>query len=507
MSDLFDDEGDIHHECGVAAVVDLNGKRNVVPDVVRLLTGLQHRGQLGAGIAWKRQQTHDHALGVLKNLGLVADVLTDEALAQAVAYGYAAIGHVRYATTASEDVKLCHPMHYPAGKSNREFAMAFNGNIPDYALQLARLRDSGIEPRFPNSDTEIIGQSIVHSMVNSTSGKLRKGIAEALGGIDGACNAVVLSDDGRIFATRDRHGFHPLAWAQHESLIAVASESEALEDLWPDIDVEVHTIWPGQMIRVHKNKDVTVDQLWTPEQARCFFEWIYFARAGSVIDGVSVSKARYRSGGYLAELDIHRPTSDIVVPVPDSSKPAARGYADKRGSDVSYVEAITRKPKKGRTFIDTGDRTEKVRQKFNFNEALIQGQSVMLVDDSIVRGTTMRVIVDELRSMGAKEVHVRLASPAILSPCFYGIDFPTVTELIARKYCGKEVLGADVLPPDVLHAIKEDIHADSIAFLPVSAVSKMLRMPENHICTACVTGRYPTEAGRHRHEIEEAKVE
>lgn len=497
MSHLLDDEGDIHHECGVAAVIDLDDTQNVVPITRDILLGLQHRGQLGAGLAWHQQiEQRRKVLHVIKDIGLIADVLSNERLIKESARGTAAIAHTRYATTANKDAALCHPFHY-SKKDHPEFAFAFNGNIPDYARASRKLDKAGIEPRVHNSDTEIIGQSIVRHLLKDTSRKMRRALIDTLGEFDGACNAVVLSGNRRIFATRDKHGFHPLSYAQKGSLVAVASESSAIRDVWKKVDIR--SIGPGQMLHIGPKGGVTVEQVWEAQSARCFMEMAYFANHRSIIDDVSVSNSRYECGKILAQLDAELPKADIVVPVPESAKTAARGYADVRG--IRNVEAFLRKEGMKRTFIESEDREQKVRDKFDLDADLVRGKSVVLVDDSLVRGTTMSVLVKMLREAGAAQVHIRLGSPAIIAPCFYGIDFPTVSELLARKYFDINILKFDTLPKDVLQAIADDIGADSVSFLPVSALAPALECEEDDLCRACVTGTYPTDAGQKLYQL------
>ncbi len=482
--------------CGIAAVIDLEGKQDVVPMTVQLLEGLQRRGEEGVGISWKRETVRRDALGVLKRSGRVQQVLTPQAISDACATSSVAIGHTRYGTNKEGGDDLCHPYHYPAQDGQSEFSFAFNGNEADTASLLSELQHADITPRFPG-DTEIIGQSIVAELRSKTGMKMKEAMVHALGRLDGACNAMVLTANGKVFATRDRHGFHPLAYAENGSLIAIASEDSAIRTCWPE--VKVHNVKAGEILQVSQ-QGISVEQMWEPKSSKCFFEHIYFADHRSRLDRRSVANARYECGRILASRDMHRPQSDIVVPVPESAKIAANGYADTRR--LRRVDALLRNEDAGRTFIDPDDRVEKIRKKFDIDGSLVHGKSVILVDDSMVRGNTLKTnIVDAFRQAGAQEIHVRLASPPILAPCFYGIDFSTVSELIARKYHNMPLDEYDVLPPEVLQAIAKDIGVNSIAYLPVSAVSKAIGITREELCMACVTGEYPTDAGQRLYQL------
>ncbi len=480
----------IDHHCGVAALVDLDRKnqRDLIPDIVTIIQQLQNRGDLGAGIAFiKKIADEAGALGILKGPGKVEDVFSPFHLLQQNVHTYAgAIAHTRYAT----DVGSFHPLDF------QKFAYAFNGNIPDYQAELAFLAKQKITPRI-EGDTELMGQLLLWSLREHTRNDMARVFKKAFETLEGSFNPVVLMKDAG-YALRDRWGRHPLVYAQNGSRVAVASEDIAIRMLWPD--AKIRDVKPGQMIEMNRKEGkVEVHKIWEPRRIGCFIEKVYFADHRSRIDGVSVSNTRYECGEILGEQDLEwvqekvkdKPMEEwlIVVCVPESAKTAARGMADHL--DLSNVEAIKRKKKAGRTFIKkTQEEREKgAREKYTYDKKLLNGRPVILVDDSMIRGTTMREIVKKLRESGATEVHVRFASPPIMGPCFYGIDFPTVQELIARKYAGNaEFLPDGTLPLEILQAIAADIGADSVKFLPLSQMARAMgEKDDSTICMSCVT--------------------
>jgi amidophosphoribosyltransferase len=488
----------MHEKCGVVAVIDLAGKQDVVPIAVDMTKGLQHRGQLGAGIAWLQKQEEGKMINVLKGPGQVKEILSPKAILQRGATGSAAIGHTRYATNTNLSPDMFHPLN------KEKFAVAFNGNVSDYAEIERQLIQDGFPPSM-EGDTEIIAQMLMRALQNGTRNKIAAAF-KTLGQLDGSYNVVTLHNDGAISAIRDPRGMRPLAYAQNGSLLAIASETSAIRDVWHDVDT--HDVQPGYLLHASTDRfEVMHEQLWMAERNLCFFEAVYFAEHRSIIDGISVSNVRYECGKILAENDEDlKNTNDlIVVPVPKSAKTAARGYADKK--QIRNVEAILVDDEDvGRTFIAKTheERVKKTQMKYrNIDSGLIANRRIVLVDDSLVRGTTMHTLVEMLRARGASEVHLRLASPPIMSPCFYGIDFPTVKELLARKYSSAPLKEGGVLPDDVLAAIAKDINVNSIKYLPVEAIPRALGKNSDEICMACVTGKYPTTGGQRLYQIAE----
>lgn len=474
----------MHEKCGVVGVVDLDGRQDVVPLVAAMTEGVQHRGRKGAGMAWSPFEGGE--IRIHKAHGLVEDVLGAPRLAEIGAAGPSAIAHTRYATNVLLNEEMLHPYGFPEDG----FAFAFNGNIPDYAAQEYRLREAGHAPRL-EGDTEIIGRTIAHALRMQQRRSIHRAL-QAVGEMDGAYNIVLLQRDGSMSAARDRHGFHPLVWAEKGSLVAVASEDSAIKGVWRD--AKTHTIKPGRVVHAVPQFHAVSDQrLWEERQSVCFFEHVYFAFHRTRIDGKSVADVRFECGKILAEMDADGPDG-IVVPVPESARISATGYADTR--HLNRVDLLEKLAGSGRTFIEpAGQREAKARQKYRIKENLLAGDDIILLDDSIVRGTTMQVLVAELRSkMRGGKIHLRIASPPILSPCFYGIDFPTASELLARRYA-ERTPASGVLPDDVLAAIAADLGVDSLKFLPVTAIPRALGMNRDQICMACVTHEYPTAAG------------
>lgn len=485
----------MHEQCGVVAVVDLAGAQDVVPMTVAIAQGLQHRGELGAGLSWLDAGGE---IRLLKDHGSVAEVLHEERIRTASARGNAAIAHTRYATNALLDPCMIQPFHYGCGDAPAEFSFAFNGNIANCEEQALRLAQDGNPPRI-EGDTEIIGRTVIAALRRHSNAQMTRVLRE-LGQLDGAYNIVMLEKTGVIDAVRDRHGFHPLTFARKGSIVAVASEDSAIRRVWPDAHPQ--DMQPGYLLRATpEHSEISQHQLWLAEPSTCFFESVYFADHRSRIDGTSVANARYECGKILAEMDADRPMTDIVVPVPESAKIAANGYADTRR--LRRVDGILKNHAIGRTFISPRDRMEKAARKYDIDADLLRGRSIILIDDSLVRGTTLRVLATQLRSQGVSEIHLRLASPAIISPCFYGIDFPTVSELLVRKHTNGVVHQNGVLPPEILVAIALDLGIESIRYLSVDAIPRALGKARDQICMACVTGQYPTPEGERLHQLAE----
>lgn len=481
-----------HDHCGVVAVVDVSGKSDVVPIAAAIARELEHRGQLGAGIAWLQdghiRQYTDH--------GPASKVLSDERIARLGARGSAAIAHTRYATNTLFDLCMVQPYVYGRDVSPVGFALAFNGNLANDRKRRRRLEEDG-HVLARDGDTEVLGYTLIEGMRNGARGRMADAFRE-LRKLDGAFNLVALTDTGEVHAMRDRNGFHPLVRAEQGSLRIIASEDAPIRHALPDA-YDHASILPGHLLTVPNDfSRVRELEVLRPRNSVCFFEFVYFADHRSTIDGISVANVRHRCGKILAEMDADRGRDDIVVPVPDSAKIAARGYADARG--LRQVDVILKNRDVGRTFIGPSqeERERKARQKYDIDRELLRGRRVVLMEDSMVRGTTMKALVAELFAKGAAEIHLRLASPPILSPCFYGIDFPTVSELLARKFFDGTLAEGDVLPDDVLAALAAEIGVGSIRYLPVSAIPRALGLPPEHACMACVTGKYPTPIGKKR---------
>ncbi|HNR51142.1 MAG TPA: amidophosphoribosyltransferase [Deltaproteobacteria bacterium] len=446
-----------HEECGVFGIF---GDREAAEKTYLGLYALQHRGQESAGIA----SSDGCAIRVRKGTGLVWSVFADPD-AMPPLRGIAAIGHNRYSTKGSSDLVNAQPLSIEckAGK----IAVAHNGTIANSAELRRELQDLGSIFQ-TTSDSEII----LHHIARSKKEDFLDMFKDALSKIVGSYCFVLLTPE-RLIAARDPYGFRPLSLGMSGDAYVVASETCAFDIIGAEY---LRTVEPGEIL-VFDTGGVTSHRLErAPRLSQCIFEHIYFARPDSLVFGEKVDKVRRRLGKMLAEESPCE--ADIVISVPDSGNTAALGFA--RASGIKYEIGLIRNHYVGRTFIAPHQDKRKldVKVKLNPVRGVIEDRRVVLVDDSIVRGTTMRQIVELLRSKGAREVHVRISSPPITHPCFYGIDISTSKELIA---CGKCV-----------RDIQEYLDADSLAYLSTEALLKTVEDGSRY-CTACFTGDYPTD--------------
>jgi amidophosphoribosyltransferase len=452
-----------HDECGVFAIF---GHPEAAKMAYLGLYALQHRGQESAGIC-----TSDGAgVHCEKSMGHVADIFTPQVIETLP--GELAIGHTRYSTAG--DTALLNAQPFSVACNKGRIAVAHNGNITNAAELRRELEREGSIFQ-SNSDTEVILHLVAHSRERTLSGALR----DALLQLEGAFSLVFLAED-RIIVARDPHGFRPLAAGQMEfsgGKIAhvFASETCAFDLLGA---VYMNDVEPGEMVIV--GPEGVTRERYAPEQARshCVFEHVYFSRPDSIVFGRPVQESREMLGRLLAR---EAPAdADVVVPVPDSGVTAAIGYADESG--LPFRQALIRNHYIGRTFIEPSQaiRDFGVKLKLNPVRALLEGKRVVLVDDSIVRGTTSRKIVRMVRQAGAREVHVRVSCPPTVSPCFYGVDTPTKNELIGAN--------------NTVEEIRRFIEADSLAYLSLASLRKAVQDDRKHeYCYACYTGDYPTE--------------
>ncbi len=428
-------------------------------DVARLayfgLYGLQHRGQESAGIA----VCEDGRLTGLRDLGLVTQVFDEQKLSGL--RGQLAIGHTRYSTTGSNAWANAQPLihHGPA----RTVALGHNGNL----INADALREE-LAPRLSStSDSEVIA-----AMISSDGRPLVEAVAGALERLEGAATVVGLAE-GKLFAFRDSHGFRPLVLGRLGDDPVVASETCALDLVGATFERDVR---PGELL-IADGDGLRAEQV-LPRAgggALCIFEFFYLARPDTRLDGVEVHGARVRMGERLAA---EAPAdADLVLPIPDSGTPAAIGFS--RATGIPFSEGLIKNRYVHRTFIqpEQGMREQGIRMKFN-PLAEVSGKRLVIVDDSIVRGSTTRQIVQMLFDAGAAEVHVRISSPPVVSPCFYGIDLATEDEMIAA---GNTVEG-----------VREAIGATSLAYLSLEGLQESTRRPESTLCRACLTHEYPT---------------
>jgi amidophosphoribosyltransferase len=460
----------LREECGVMAVYNHS-------DAARLtywgLYALQHRGQESAGIA----SADGHSVNDIKGMGLVSEIFTDEVLARLP--GHMAIGHTRYSTTGDSALLNAQPISVDSTKGL--IAIAHNGNLVNLGTAKERLERDGALFQ-TTSDSEIIIQLIAHSRATT----LVDCIAESLGQVEGAFSIVMMTRN-RIFAARDPHGFRPLSMGRITGVdgapdtFVFASETCAFDLLHAKYERDVK---PGELVMVSED-GVTSRYFDTKtEQASCVFEHVYFARPDSKIFGRWVQQSREEMGRQLArESGV---PADLVVPVPDSGVTAALGYAAESGIPFNF--GLIRNHYVGRTFIQPEQRVRDfgVRMKLNPVRSLLEGKRVILIDDSIIRGTTSRKIVRMVRAAGAKEVHLRISCPPTISPCFYGVDTPSKKDLIAANKSVAEIC--------------EYVEADSLAYLSLVGLTHACTKGEpadglspGSFCTACYTGDYPTQ--------------
>jgi len=442
------------------AVVGVYG----VPDASRMaylgLFAMQHRGQEASGIS----ATTGKKIATIKDRGLVTQVFREKKLQKLT--GSIAIGHNRYSTAGEDSILDAQPLfaRYDLG----EMAIVHNGNLTNAAAVRTELIKSGAIFQ-SGMDTE----NLIHLIAKSQKARLKDRIIEALKRVDGAYSFIFLART-KMFAVRDPRGFRPLVIGQiGKSGWIVASETCALDLVGAKF---IREVAPGEMIIFEENKEPQSFMVFESEPKKCIFEHVYFGRPDSVIFGQSVYEARKSMGKFLAnEMPVE---ADMVVPVPDSGVPAAIGYA--QASGIPFELGVIRNHYVGRTFIEPTQeiRDLKVKMKLSPIKELISGKKLVVIDDSIVRGTTSKQIVRMLKDAGAKEVHMRISSPPTTHPCFYGIDTPDKIHLISAQKSIDET--------------RKFIGADSLAFLSIESLFKSVHGEKSSYCSACFDGLYPT---------------
>jgi amidophosphoribosyltransferase len=445
----------LREECGVFAV---SGDDAAAELTFLGLYALQHRGQESAGIVVVDEEG---AVRIHKGMGLVADAIRSEHLREL--HGRVAIGHARYSTAGESELRNAQPalVKYREGT----LALAHNGNLTNAGELRTRLVNEGAIFQ-STMDSEVI----VHLIARSQQPQPDQQVLEALGQVEGAFSLAILINDA-IYAARDSRGFRPLILGRKGAATVVASETCALDLIEAEY---VRDIEPGEVLKIREGRIEELTRLAPAVPAACIFELIYFARPDSQIWGCSVDMARRAFGRQLA---IEHPVAaDAVFSVPDSSNSAALGYSEQSGIPLEL--ALIRNHYIGRTFIQPvqADRDFKVRIKYNVVRDAIEGKRVVIVDDSLVRGTTSRGLVSMIRDAGAKEIHFRLSSPPIRHPCFYGIDMPTRQELLAANRSVEE--------------IRDYLGVDSIGYLSLEGMIAAVR-EFGPFCDACFTGNYP----------------
>ncbi|HEY2351950.1 MAG TPA: amidophosphoribosyltransferase [Candidatus Acidoferrum sp.] len=452
-----------HDECGVFGVFGH-------PEAANLtylgLYALQHRGQESAGIV----SSDGHELHLHRAMGEVEEIFQPAVLAKLP--GLAAIGHARYSTAGDKALLNAQPIMIDCNKG--KVALGHNGNLTNAAEWRRKLEHRGSIFQ-TNSDTEVI----VHLIARSQARNLSAAIGDALNQLEGAYSLLLLTPD-ELYAVRDPRGFRPLVLGKLPATQVageawmVASETCAFDLLNAQYIREVE---PGEMVRISRSGVESIRFAPVKPQQHCVFEHVYFSRPDSIIFGRSVNESREALGRLLAQE--HPADADIVVPVPDSGVPAAVGYALE--SKIPFRMGLIRNHYIGRTFIEPSQaiRNFGVKLKLNPVRGLIEGKRVVLVDDSIVRGTTSRKIVRMVREAGAREVHVRISCPPTISPCYYGVDTPTREELIASSNSPEQ--------------IRQFLGADSLGYISMAGLRQAVSDTEGNFCTSCYTGVYPTD--------------
>ncbi len=502
---------DLYHECGVAAIYHLPSARPSRlcppegPDEIsrlmpRMLLDVQNRGQLSAGMTTYNPR-RSQLIETYKELGTVTEVFRlnhrgkYESLMKDYA-GRAAIGHVRYATCGGDDCSYAQPFQRDHLQKHKWFSFAFNGQLANYQQLRAQLMASGDNHLARETDTEIL----LHEISGELSGERRPPLWEVCrrvaAKVDGAYSLVFLDALGDMLVARDHLGIKPLSYAIEGPLFAAASESVALLNLGFPSEC-IKSLLPGQAITITDGILRVERFAGAPKTAHCFFEWVYFANVASTLDGRSVYLSRTTLGEELARLETLEIDADtLVVPVPDTSKAAADAMAYKLR--VPSREGLIRNRYSGRTFIEgSTERKHKAETKYTPLREVLEGKRIILVEDSIVRSTTMKVLLKRMRELGrAREIHVRVACPPIIAPCFYGIDMSTINELFAPKF-----LDDGPLTEEVQARMAQQLGADSLRYLPVESIARAIGFDADQLCQACITGEYPTPCGQELYQV------
>ena len=452
----------IHEECGVFGI--LSRKRERLGKLVYYgLYALQHRGQESCGIV----VNDDGVFSSYKDLGLVSEVFSEDTLAH-LSEGNMAVGHVRYGTTGRNNRKNCQPIEVNHQKG--KMALAHNGNLSN-ALELRDKLELSGAIFHTTSDTETIAYMITRERLTAPS--IEEAVSRAMTSLEGAYSLILMSS-AKMIAVRDPYGFRPLCYGKMpDGSYVIASESCALTSVGAEL---IRDLLPGEiLVFSEEGVESRREHCGTQKQKTCIFEYIYFARPDSQIDGIGVYDSRIKAGRFLA---MDSPVeADLVVGVPESGNAAALGYAMESG--IPYGTAFVKNGYVGRTFIKPkqSNRESSVKIKLNVLKEAVDGKRVIMIDDSIVRGTTSDRIVRMLRDAGATEVHVRISSPPFLWPCYFGTDIPEREQLIAYNRTIEE--------------IRDVIGADSLGYLEIPRLEELVNGLS--ICKGCFTGKYPME--------------
>ncbi len=511
---------ELHHECGVAAIYHLsNGGvspllAGIPPEeasrlIPRMLQDMQNRGQLSAGMStWNADAENRQVLDTYRDLGSVQEVFRLSHAGKSASLmeqyrGPAAIGHVRYATCGRNDKSYAQPFENRHFHLRQWFSFAFNGQLANYPELAAKLLSEPDHHLVRQTDTEVLMHQFGRALQANPSVPLLDLMRDVANRLDGAWSLALLNAAGEMLIARDPLGIKPLCYAVEGPLFAAASESVALVNLGFD-HKNVHSLPPGHAI-VISDGTIRVSQFAAQTgKAHCFFEWIYFANVASTLDDRSVYLVRNALGAELARLEREEPLcpldeDTIVVAVPDTSKASADAMAFHLG--LRSFEGLIRNRYSGRTFIEHSQaaRVEKARIKYTPLREILEGKRVLLVEDSIVRSTTMKSLLERIRREGgAREIHVRVACPPIIAPCFYGIDMSSVSQLYAARYLSS----GEEATLEVQQQMARELKADTLRYLPIESIARAIGLGNNALCQACLTGRYPTPAGQKLYQLD-----
>ena len=510
---------ELHHECGVAAIYHLPGQASELCPfdeidqastlIPRMLLDMQNRGQLSAGISrFHASPENGQLIDTYREIGSVQEVfrLSHAAKAEALMKRYsgpAAIGHVRYATCGKDDRSYAQPYENHHFNRRQWFSFAFNGQLANYKMLADELLSEPDNHLVRESDTEILMHEISHQLNKQESACLIETMRVVATRLDGAYSLALLNAKGDMLIARDPLGIKPMCYASDGRLFAAASESVALLNLGFNRD-QIQSLPPGFAVTIidgeMKIQPFTEDR----GQAHCFFEWIYFANVASRLDGRGVYTTRTNLGKELADQEvaaglIEIDEDTIVVPVPDTSKAAADAMAFHL--KIPSQEGLIRNRYSGRTFIESSQkaRAQKAKIKYTPLREVLEGKRVILVEDSIVRSTTMKALLKRLKEEGgAKEIHVRVACPPIVAPCYYGIDMSTIKQLFAPNFYPP----GDILTDEVQDEMAVALGCDTLRYLPIESVARAIGIEKSGLCQACINCNYPTETGKKLYQID-----
>ena len=463
IDELISDE--IHEECGVFGAYDLDGTQTVASSIYYGLFALQHRGQESCGIAVSDTAGPKGQVRSCKGMGLVNEVFTPGELEKLS--GDIGVGHVRYSTTGASVPENTQPLvlNYVKGT----LALAHNGNIVNAPMLRRELEYTGAIFQ-TTIDSEVIAYHIARERLKTRN--VESAIANAMKKLAGAYSLIIMSPR-KLIGARDPFGFRPLCIGKRDNTYFLASETCALDAVSAEY---IRDVEPGEIVSITKDGIASDRSMVQKKRAKCIFEYIYFARPDSRLDGISVYHSRIMAGRILAQ--DHPVEADLVVGVPDSGTVAAMGYALESG--IPFGMAFVKNSYVGRTFIKPGQsmRESAVKIKLNVLTEAVKGKRIVMIDDSIVRGTTSERIVGMLKAAGAKEVHVRISSPPFLHPCYFGTDVPSDDQLIAHNATLEQICGI--------------IGADSLGYLSIDRLGELVNGDSGY-CDGCFTGNYPVD--------------